>query len=102
MRSLCLCGAKKKTASIKKPPEQLKGSKVLTFEETTTSQWLYTELKDLVDKIVVCDPHRNKLLNDGPENDKIDASKLVQLLTVDLLKGEGKALKSLRKASEKG
>ena len=66
--------------------KQLKGSKVLTFEETTTSQWLYTELKDLVDRIVVCDPHRNKLLNDGPKNDKIDASKLVQLLKADLLK----------------
>lgn len=66
--------------------KRLKGTRVLTFEETTTSQWLYTELKDLVDKLVVCDPHRNKLLNEGPKNDKIDASKLVQLLKADLLK----------------
>jgi len=65
---------------------RLKGTKALTFEETTTSQWLYTELKEQVDKIVVCDPHRNKLLNEGPKNDKIDASKLVQLLRADLLK----------------
>ena len=66
--------------------DRLKGAKVLTLEETTTSQWLYTELKEHVDKIVVCDPHRNKLLNDGPKNDKIDASKLVQLLKAGLLK----------------
>jgi len=66
--------------------KRLKGSKALTFEETTTSQWLYAELKDMVDRIVVCDPHRNKLLNEGPKNDKIDASKLVQLLKADLLK----------------
>lgn len=65
---------------------QLKGSKALTFEETTTSQWLYTELKQLVDKIVVCDPHRNRLLEEGPKNDKIDASKLVQLLKAGLVK----------------
>ena len=34
--------------------KQLKGSKVLVFEETTTSQWLYTELKKYVDKLIVC------------------------------------------------
>ena len=64
----------------------LKGTKVLTFEETTTSQWLYTELKEHVDKIIVCDPYRNKLLSEGPKNDKIDAIKLVRLLKSDLLK----------------
>lgn len=64
----------------------LKGTKILAIEETTTSQWLYTELKDYVDRIIVCDPHRNKLLNEGPKTDKIDASKLVQLLRANLLK----------------
>jgi hypothetical protein len=66
--------------------KNLKGTKVLAVEETTTSQWLYVELKDYVDRIVVCDPHRNKLLNEGPKTDKIDASKLVQLLKANLLK----------------
>ena len=65
---------------------KLKGKKALTFEETNTSQWLYTELKDYADEIVVCDPHRNKLLSDGTSNDKCDASKLVQLLKAGLLK----------------
>lgn len=66
--------------------KNLKGTKILTIEETTTSQWLYTELKDYVDEIVICDPHRNKLLNEGAKTDKIDASKLVQLLKAGLMK----------------
>ena len=66
--------------------KSLAGSKILTIEETTTSQWLYTELCDFVDKIIICDPYRNKLLNEGPKTDKIDASKLVQLLKAELIK----------------
>jgi len=66
--------------------KNLKGSKILTVEETTTSQWLYTELRDHVDRIFVCDPYRNRLLSEGPKTDKIDASKLVQLLKADLMK----------------
>jgi hypothetical protein len=45
--------------------KRLKGSKILVVEETTTSQWLYAELNDYVDRMVVCDPYRNKLLSDG-------------------------------------
>ena len=66
--------------------KNLKGSKILAIEETTTSQWLYTELKDYVDKILICDPNRNRLLSEGPKTDKIDASKLVQLLKAGLMK----------------
>ena len=65
---------------------QLKGTKILTLEETNTSQWLYTELKDFVDRILICDPYRNRLLSEGPKNDKIDATKLVQLLKAGLMK----------------
>jgi len=64
--------------------KNLKGSKVLAIEETTTSQWLYAELNECVDRILICDPNRNKLLNEGPKNDKIDARKLVQLLKAGL------------------
>ena len=64
----------------------LKGSIILTIEETTTSQWLYVEFKDLVNKIIICDPYRNHLLSEGPKTDKIDASKLCLLLKSDLLK----------------
>ncbi len=65
---------------------QTKGRNILTIEETTTSQWLYTELKGFVETIIVCDPYRNRLLSDGPKSDTIDASNLVVLLKADLLK----------------
>ena len=60
--------------------KKLKGTKILSIEETTTSQWLYTELKESVDEVLICDPYRNSLLSEGPKTDKIDATKLVQLL----------------------
>lgn len=66
--------------------ENLKGTICLTIEETSTSQWLYTELKEYVEKIIICDPYRNKLLSEGPKTDKIDAKKLVMLLRAGLLK----------------
>ena len=66
--------------------DQFKGKKKLVFEETTTAQWLYTELRPLVDELFVCDPYRNKLLSDGAKTDKIDAKKLLQLYKADLLK----------------
>ena len=66
--------------------KNLRGTKILAIEETTTSQWLYTELKEYVDRLFICDPSRNKLLNEGPKTDKIDASKLVQLLKAGLMK----------------
>ena len=65
---------------------RLKGKKILAVEETTTSQWLYVELKDYVDEIVVCDPYRNHLLSDGPKTDELDAAKLVKLLKEGFLK----------------
>jgi len=58
----------------------------MMLEETTTAQWLYTELREVVDRIIICDPCRNRLLSEGPKTDKIDAAKLVQLLKAGLLK----------------
>jgi hypothetical protein len=58
----------------------LHGRIVLTIEETTTSQWLFLELLDYVDRIIICDPFRNRLLCHGPKTDKIDAGKLCLLL----------------------
>lgn len=66
--------------------ERLKGKKILTIEESTTSQWLYTELRKSVEEIIVCDPYRNYLLREGAKSDKIDAEKLVKLLRAGLLK----------------
>jgi transposase len=66
--------------------KSLKGTKILALEESNNSQWLYVEIREHVDKLVVCDPYRNHLLSDGPKTDKIDATKLVRLLRADLLK----------------
>jgi transposase len=65
---------------------QMKGTKVLTFEESSPAQWLYTELIDSVDKIIVCEPYTNHLLKSGPKTDKTDARKLLKLLRADMLK----------------
>jgi hypothetical protein len=65
---------------------RLKGTKVVCIEESSAAQWLYVELKEHADDIVVCDPYRNRLLSDGPKTDKIDAEKLVRLLRANLLK----------------
>lgn len=73
-------------ADLKDYLNNLIGKIILTIEETTSSQWLYVELYDYVDKIVICDPYRNRLLTEGPKNDKIDASKLSLLLKNGLLK----------------
>jgi len=64
----------------------LRGTKILTIEETTSAQWLYVELHDVLERIVVCDPYRNRLLSDGPKTDKIDAGKLCVLLKGGFLK----------------
>ena len=66
--------------------KNLQGSTILTIEETSTSQWLYSELRKSIDKIVICDPYRNHLLKEGPKTDKIDSQKLVYLLRSGLLK----------------
>ena len=82
---------------------QLVGRKILVIEETTTAQWLYTELEGEVDRLVVCDPYRNRLLNEGPKNDSIDAEKLVKLLRSGMVKevyhGKGEFVELRRLAS---
>lgn len=64
----------------------LRGRTVLTFEETTTAQWLYLELCDSVQRIIICDPIHNRWLCHGPKTDRIDADKLCLLLRSGLLK----------------
>ena len=64
----------------------LKGSKIITFEESGAAHWLYLELFDYVDRILICDPFHNRLLFHGPKTDKIDAGKLCELLRAGLLK----------------
>jgi len=57
------------------------GRKELTIEEGTMAHWLYRNLKDAVDDLVVCDPRRNAYIaKDGDKDDRIDAAKLADLL----------------------
>jgi transposase len=71
---------------VKEYVEKCHGSTVLCIEETTGSHWLYVELKEYFDRIIVCDPYRNSLLGEGAKTDKIDAIKLCKLLRAGLLK----------------
>ena len=73
-------------SGLKEYLRSLKGKKIFTVEETASSQWIYSELRPFVTKLIVCDPHRNKLLSEGAKNDKIDAEKLVYLLKANMLK----------------
>jgi len=63
----------------------LRGDVQVTFEEGTWAAWLYDLLKPHVAKLVVCDPRRNALLQDGNQNDRVDARKLSDLLYMNKL-----------------
>jgi len=64
----------------------LRGRTIITFEESGTAHWLYLELMDYADRILICDPFQNRLLFHGAKTDKIDARKLCELLRAGLLK----------------
>src|SRR5437667_1648300 len=64
----------------------LRGTIHLTFEEGTQSAWLYDLLKPHVAKCVVCNPRKNKLLEEGNKGDRIDVQKLSQLLQTGMLR----------------
>ncbi len=72
--------------SLKKYLKELKGTKILTIEETTSTHWLYVELLDFADRILICDPYRNGLLKEGPKTDKYDSRDLCKLLRAGMLK----------------
>ena len=63
----------------------LRGQVEVTFEEGTHAAWLYDVLKQTTATVIVCDPRRNRLLQDGNKSDKVDARKLAQLLRAGLL-----------------
>jgi len=64
---------------LKKFIKSFSGTKMLVIEETTSTQWLFIALIDCVDKLVVCDPYRNRLMTHGAKTDRIDSLKLAQL-----------------------
>jgi transposase len=67
--------------------DSLQGKKYLAFEEGPMAGWLYRNLSKKVDKLVVCDPRRNKLISsDGDKDDRIDSTKLASLLRGNYLR----------------
>ena len=67
--------------AIRQVLASLQGVKHLVVEEGPLAGWLYRNLKDHVDTMVVCDPRRNRLITaGGDKDDRIDAAKLAALL----------------------
>jgi len=56
------------------------GPKELVFEEGPMSDWLYVLLKPVVDRLVVCDPSRNRRLWSESKSDAKDATDLAERL----------------------
>src|ERR1017187_9797107 len=74
------CVIETKASMILQFIDGLRGDLQVTFEEGTSAAWLYDLLKPHVTKVVVCDPRRNALLQEGNQNDRVDARKLAELL----------------------
>src|SRR2546430_15351341 len=64
-----------KSSTILQFIQGLRGDLYVTFEEGTWAAWLYDLLRPHVTNIIVCDPRRNALLNEGSKSDRIDARK---------------------------
>ena len=73
-------------AGIRRIIKGFRGRLIVTFEEGTLSQWAYEIVQPLVDQVVVCNPRRNKLLEEGSKADKIDCRKLADLLRTGMIK----------------
>jgi transposase len=73
-------------AAIIRLVRSLSGPLRVTFEESTQAAWLYEVIRAYVTEVIVCDPRRNKLLEDGSTADKVDARKLAELLRAGLLR----------------
>ena len=64
----------------------VRGDLRVTFEEGTWADWLYDLLQAHVSQIIVCNPRKNALLNEGNKSERIDARKLADLLRGNYLK----------------
>jgi len=59
----------------------------VAIEEGPLAGWLYRHLREEVDKLVVCEPRRNRLIAaEGDKDDPIDALKLADLLRGGFIK----------------
>ena len=66
--------------AIREVIERIPRPRKLTFEEGPLADWLWRNLRGVVDEAVVCDPRKNALVaKDGDKDDPIDAEKLCDL-----------------------
>ena len=63
------CVIETKASTIVQFIDGLHGDVHVTLEEGTWAAWLHDLLKPQVTKLVVCDPRRNALLQEGNQND---------------------------------
>src|SRR5437870_4118016 len=87
-------------AAIIRLVQSLSGPLRVTFEESTQAAWLYEVIRAYVTEVIVCDPRRNKLLEDGSKADKVDARKLAELLRAGLLRSVYHGHEATRKLKE--
>lgn len=68
--------------SLRQVLDSVDGRKRMTFEEGPMAGWLYRNLRDQVDEVIVSDPRQNRLICDSGDDktDPIDAGKLAMLL----------------------
>jgi len=72
----------------------------LTFEEGPLANWLYRNLKDVVDSVTVAEPRRNRLIaSEGDKDDDVDAEKLAQLFRAATSKPCIKQTRSMARCS---
>lgn len=69
-----------KSSTILEFVRGMRGELNLTLEEGAYAAWLHDLLEPHVDRLVVCDPRKNALLQQGNKSDKVDARKLAELL----------------------
>lgn len=74
-------------SAIRPVLDSIKAPKQIAIEEGPMSGWLYRSLNAQVDRFIVAEPRRNKLISsDGDHDDPIDAGKLAMLLEGGFLK----------------
>jgi transposase len=89
-----------KTSPIVDFVRGLRGVLYVTLEEGTYAAWLHDVLSPHVEKVVVCDPRKNKLLPSGHKSDKVDARKLAEWLRNGQLSPVYQGRQSLRTLKE--
>lgn len=68
-------------AALRALLEQVPRRRWLCFEEGPLANWLYRNLKEQVDQLLVAQPRRNRLIAaEGDKDDDLDAEKLAELL----------------------